>query len=138
MGQAVTLSLETAAEQMHVHSDATRIRQVLHNLISNAAKYNRPGGEVRVVVSRMEDGFTRIAVADDGPGIPDDAREQLYEPFNRLGREASQVKGTGVGLTISRRIADALGARLDHASGAEGGTTFWFDLPPGDHLVGDV
>jgi len=114
-----------------VRSDTTRVRQVLHNLISNAVKYNRSGGNVRVSVRVLEDRFTRIAVADDGPGIPDDAKAHLFEPFNRLGREAGLVKGSGVGLSICRRIAEALNARLDFESGPDG-SVFWLDLPPDD------
>jgi len=114
-----------------LRSDATRIRQILLNLVSNATKYNRPGGSVRIAVAGLDNGYTRITVADDGPGIPVGRRQHLFEPFNRLGREGGQVKGSGVGLTICRRIAEALGARLDFDSDVDG-TIFWLDLPPAD------
>ena len=94
-----------------LRTDPVRLRQVLLNLVSNGIKYNRPGGHVhlshRVVGDRLE-----IDVADDGLGMTPEQLAQLFEPFNRLGREHGPVAGTGIGMTLSRQIARLLGGDL--------------------------
>ena len=110
-------------------ADPTRVRQVLLNLLSNAVKYNRPGGQVRVSLTRPAAGTVAVAVADDGPGLSPQQREHLFEAFNRLGREHGPVEGTGIGLTLSRLIAQQMGGDIDVDSGAGGGSVFRLVLP---------
>ena len=111
-----------------VVADRTRLRQVLMNLLSNAIKYNRRGGEVLVEVRRTSGGVA-LAVHDTGVGIPDARMCELFQPFNRLGRETSDVAGTGIGLAVSRRLAEAMNGRLEAASCEGEGSTFTLHLP---------
>ena len=112
-----------------VRADRTRLKQVLLNLLSNAIKYNRDGGEVGIEVSSVEQGQMRISVRDTGMGIPVERQAELFQPFNRLGAESSEVEGTGIGLTITRRLVEMMGGRIDLESRPGQGSRFWVELP---------
>lgn len=108
-----------------VRVDITRIQQVLVNLLSNAVKFSPPGSTVEVNVSRDEDVVT-VGVADDGPGIPPERADELFRKFSRLG---SQMKGTGLGLYLSRLIARAHGGDLELGDAGGRGCEFLLRLP---------
>lgn len=95
-----------------VQADKVRLTQVFVNLLSNAIKYNVKSGLVRVEVTQQEPDMLRVAVIDTGPGMTPGQQAQLFQPFNRLGREQSEVPGTGIGLLITQRLLDLMGARL--------------------------
>jgi PAS domain S-box-containing protein len=98
-----------------VNADPVRLRQVLVNLLSNAVKYNRPGGRVALTWRRTGD-ECEILVTDTGQGIPADQLACLFQPFNRLGAETSTVEGTGIGLVLSRQLAEMMGGTLTISS----------------------
>jgi phosphoglycerate-specific signal transduction histidine kinase len=112
----------------HVHADRQRLAQVLLNLLSNAAKYNRPGGSIGVA-AEADENRVRIVVRDTGPGIAPEKLEQLFVPFERLGAELSDVEGTGLGLALSKRLVEAMGGELTVASVVGEGSTFTIVLP---------
>lgn len=112
-----------------LEADFTRLKQVLINLASNAVKYNRTGGNVRFSVSHGETGPIRIAVSDTGIGIPEKRRGEVFAPFSRLGAEASTVEGTGIGLTISKMLVEAMGGQIGFFTQENLGTTFWLEIP---------
>lgn len=112
-----------------VRADRTRLKQVLLNLLSNAVKYNHAGGEVGIEVTCADDGQMRISINDTGQGIPVERQEELFQPFNRLGAEASEVEGTGIGLTITRRLVEMMGGRIGMESRPGLGSRFWVELP---------
>jgi signal transduction histidine kinase/CheY-like chemotaxis protein len=113
----------------HVLADHQRLIQILLNLVGNAIKYNREGGTVVVASEAVDPGLVRITVADTGPGILPEHRARLFTPFERLGAERTEIEGTGVGLALSRRLADAMGGHLDVDTTVGQGSTFWVDLP---------
>lgn len=123
------------AEDLWVLADATRLRQILANLLSNAVKFSRPGGWVRVTAHQdSPDGLVAIEVEDNGLGLSEDQQARLYEPFNRLGREASGPAGTGIGLVITRSLVELLGGDLQVISQEHKGSRFIVRLaasPPG-------
>ncbi|MFH0934088.1 MAG: PAS domain-containing protein, partial [Pseudomonadota bacterium] len=112
-----------------VRADRTRLKQVLLNLLSNAIKYNRDGGSVRIEVQLEGRDRLRIRVTDTGPGIPAERLSELFQPFNRLAAEHSDIEGTGIGLTITRRIVEMMGGSVDVESEVGVGSTFWIELP---------
>jgi photoactive yellow protein len=124
----VELQLQAPAEPLWTHADATRLGQVLLNLISNAIKYNRPGGKVTVTVAQPSAERVTIAVRDTGQGLDAFQLAHIFEPFNRLGRENQMTPGTGIGLVIARQLAEAMGGRIDVESQPEAGSCFTLSL----------
>jgi PAS domain S-box-containing protein len=110
-------------------ADRTRFSQILINYGSNAVKYGRAGGRVTLKVSVLEDGFVRVEVEDDGIGIPLEKQDKIFEPFHRAGQEAGPIQGTGIGLAISKRLANLMGGRVGFLSKPGAGSTFWIELP---------
>jgi signal transduction histidine kinase len=113
----------------YVLADGHRLQQVLLNLLSNAVKYNRSHGTV--TISCEPSGATRmkIKVADTGLGLSTEQRRQIFTPFARLGAENSDIEGTGIGLSLSRQLAEAMGGSLDLESVVGEGSVFWIELP---------
>ncbi|MBF0250471.1 MAG: HAMP domain-containing protein [Alphaproteobacteria bacterium] len=111
-----------------VNVDRTRLRQVFLNLLSNAVKYNREKGDVYLTVETRGD-RVRFNVRDTGLGIPDDDREKVFEPFNRLGAEQTETEGTGIGMTVTKQLVEAMDGVIDFVSVAGQGSTFWIEFP---------
>ena len=112
-----------------VLGDETRLKQVMSNLLSNAVKYNVAGGRVVVRAHRVDPQTLEIRVLDTGLGLDDAQMAELFQPFNRLGREQSNTEGTGIGLVISRRLAELMAGTLTADSVAGVGATFVLRLP---------
>ena len=129
-GAGVTITVGDV-DQGDVRADRQRLGQVLLNLLTNAVKYNRPGGSVEVSCTRTDDSV-RIAVADSGYGIAPELQSRLFTPFDRLGAEAKSVEGTGLGLALSRTLMEAMGGTVDAESVEDEGSTFWVELPSAD------
>jgi signal transduction histidine kinase len=127
-------------DDVEVHADPRRLREVLLNLLSNAVKYGYDGGRVEMAAARHE-GTVHLTVTDTGPGIAPAARETVFEPFERLDAATSDVEGSGVGLALTKNVVEAMGGVIGVESQLGQGSTFWLDLPvPGardDRRVGD-
>jgi len=118
-----------AGEPCTVRADAARLEQVLYNLVQNALQHAASGGVATVRVMRRGD-VVRCEVADDGPGIPHDEREAIWERFRKgSAQTGSSSRGTGLGLAIVRSILAAHGAPHGADSPPGSGATFWFELP---------
>jgi len=124
----ISIILDVSPQAERLRGDATRVRQVLANLLSNAVKYNRDGGEIHLSARRAGT-MVEIEVHDTGMGLTSTQLAQLFQPFNRLGRENSQVEGTGIGLVISRRLATLMGGTLQVSSTPGKGSSFTLALP---------
>jgi len=111
-----------------VKADRTRVKQVLINLLSNAIKYNQAGGSVVVDCGASSEGRIRISVADSGAGLPAEKLAQLFQPFNRLGQEASAEEGTGIGLVVTKRLVELMGGIIGVESTVGTGSVFWIEL----------
>jgi len=111
-----------------VAADPVRLRQVIVNLLSNAVKYNHPGGRV-TLSCRIDDDACSVRIVDTGWGMDAQQLKRLFEPFNRLGAEKSNVEGTGIGLVLSRRLTELMGGELQIDSEVGFGTTATLALP---------
>jgi PAS domain S-box-containing protein len=111
-----------------VDADRTRLKQVLINLLSNAIKYNEANGTVIVECARKSPERVRVSVRDSGAGLSPDMLTQLFQPFNRLGRETGAEQGTGIGLVMSKRLVEMMGGGIGVESTVGTGSVFWFDL----------
>ena len=112
-----------------VRGDRTRVKQVLTNLLSNAIKYNVDGGRVLISSHATARDMVALEISDSGEGMDATQLAQLFQPFNRLGRESGPVEGTGIGLVISLRLAELMGGTLRARSTRGGGSTFTLELP---------
>ncbi len=131
LAQRAGLALEIAipTDIAAVRADNLRLRQVLINLVSNAIKYNRPGGSVTLTSMPTPDGTVRFVIADTGIGIAPEHQKHLFEPFQRLGAEYTAIEGTGIGLSLSRRIMAAMNGTIGFSSEPGRGSVFWIELP---------
>ncbi len=129
-----------SAENIIVKADAVRFRQALLNFISNAIKYNRKGGEVWISCCELDENRVRINVKDSGCGLTSEQAARLFQPFERLGREAGDVQGSGVGLVITKKLIESMGGSVGVVSQPGAGSIFWLELECADSdamLVGE-
>jgi PAS domain S-box-containing protein len=125
----VSISAESAAScPFHVRADRQRLKQILVNLVSNAVKYNKDMGLVRLACEQRGDAV-RILVSDTGAGILPEKRALLFQPFERLGADQGPIEGTGLGLAVSKGLVEAMGGRIGVDSEIDAGSTFWIELP---------
>ena len=124
-GQEVTLE-DGAGEAVLIQGDAATLRRCLGNLLDNALKY---GTRARAAIG-SEDGWAKVRIRDEGPGIPENQRERVFEPFARLETSRSRdTGGTGLGLTIAREIARRHGGRVSLSNRPEGGLEVLLEIP---------
>ncbi|VXD04959.1 Histidine kinase [Pseudomonas sp. 8Z] len=130
--------MPAADPALYVQGDPRRVRQILLNLLSNAIKYNSPQGAIRVGYE-VRPNCVRLWVEDTGPGLAEGQVARLFQPFQRLGRESSNIPGTGIGLMLCRELASLMDGEVGVRSELGVGSRFWLDLPsaarPEDGLI---
>ena len=124
----INITYPRLAAPLFLSADRTRLKQVLINLLSNAIKYNRPGGEVTVECAPRAAGSIRVSVRDTGAGLTPTQQAQLFQPFNRLGKEGSAEEGTGIGLMVTKRLTELMGGTIGVESELGKGSVFWVEL----------
>jgi signal transduction histidine kinase/CheY-like chemotaxis protein len=120
--------LQKVEPNLHVYADAMRFKQILMNLVANAIKFTPENGRIELVARRVED-QVRMEVRDNGPGIPPDQQQRIFEAFVRLTQTGSATEGTGLGLAITSRLVELHGSKLGIESQPGEGTSFYFSLP---------
>jgi two-component system phosphate regulon sensor histidine kinase PhoR len=124
------MNLFNRTPELSLRADSNRLEQVLGNLIDNAIKYGRPNGNVTVSAQTTGDGHAEIMVADDGPGIPRESLERIFERFYRVDKARSREQGgTGLGLSIVKHIVQTHGGKVWAKSELGRGATFYFTMP---------
>ena len=116
----------TGSRRLHVMADRGRLRQVLEHLLENAVKYAPPDTPIELDW-RLDEGVVRVEVTDDGPGIPPEWRDRIFEPYAR--HETATARGSGIGLYAARRLAESMGGRLWCEPAPSGGARFVLALP---------
>ena len=111
-----------------IEADRIRLKQVFVNLLSNAIKYNKPYGSVTVNCALKSHQRIRVCIEDTGEGLSAEKIAQLFQPFNRLGKESSQEEGTGIGLVVSNRIVELMDGAIGVESTVGKGCKFWVEL----------
>lgn len=113
----------------YVYADRTRLTQVLINLLTNAIKYNKLGGTIVIDCQLSTQGRVRVSVKDSGDGLKPEEVTQLFERFNRLGRETGDEEGTGIGLVMSKKLIELMKGDIGVESAKGEGSVFWVELP---------
>jgi PAS domain S-box-containing protein len=125
----VSLALELPPENIVVKVDPARFIQVLSNFINNAAKFSQAGASVRIG-ARLDGGTVRVSVTDYGPGVPDKFRRFLFRKFSQANTSSTRrAEGSGLGLCISKQLAERMGGRIGVDTAESEGSTFWIELP---------
>jgi PAS domain S-box-containing protein len=128
--RGISVTVDGPANDARVcRADSRFFYQVLSNLISNAIKYNEPDGRITINAGETREDMVRISITDTGKGIAEEFQDSLFDPFDRLGYENSQIDGTGIGLSIAKRLIEAMDGRIGVESEVGSGSTFWFELP---------
>jgi signal transduction histidine kinase/CheY-like chemotaxis protein len=130
---SISISVEVGEDVETLDADELRFKQVLLNLLSNAVKFTPDGGTVDVRAARSGDELV-VTVSDSGFGVPPEDRERIFESFQQGGRGVAREEGTGLGLTLTRRIIELFGGRLWLESEVGVGSTFGFAIPLGRRL----
>lgn len=119
---------DTLHDNILVYADNIRLKQVILNLLSNAIKYNHAGGEAWLSCLITDSDSVRVSIKDNGIGIADELQSSIFEPFNRLGAENSDIEGTGIGLIITKRLIELMDSQLEFHSKRNTGSSFSFSL----------
>ena len=126
--RGIRMTFSRFVKPVFVKADRTRLKQIVINLLSNAIKYNKEKGTVEVKCTETSPGRIRISVADTGEGLSPEKIAQLFQPFNRLGQEAGAVAGTGIGLVVTKRLAELMEGVIGVESTVGVGSVFWCEL----------
>jgi PAS domain S-box-containing protein len=126
--RGISLSFPRLERPVYLNADRTRLKQSIINLLSNAIKYNRAHGMVTLECATGRAESVRISVRDTGEGMAPDLLAQLFQPFNRLGKEAGAEEGTGIGLVVTRRLVEQMGGSIGVQSTVGVGSEFWIEL----------
>lgn len=125
---SIEIKLLPFNNKLEILADSSRMQQIFINLVSNAIKYGNDNTHVDIQIEE-NDNFVCITVIDQGQGISKDKLSQMFIPFNRLGAEKTSVKGTGIGLALSKRLIEIMDGKIGVSSVVGKGTRFWFQLP---------
>jgi CheY-like chemotaxis protein/two-component sensor histidine kinase len=137
--------INSKESKLFVKADSQKLKQVLLNLINNAVKYNRENGSITIECRKQkaevseqsaqnrkltpDDWKVIISIRDTGIGIPQEELHKLFNPFQRIGADISEVEGTGLGLAVAKKLVEAMHGTIGVESKVGGGSTFWIELP---------
>ncbi len=115
-------------EDIELKADPKRAKQILLNFLSNAVKYNRPNGSINLSSRQVDDSRVRISITDTGNGLAEQQQQLLFQSFQRLGADNTDIEGTGIGLAITKQLAELMHGNVGVSSTPGVGSTFWVEL----------
>ena len=124
----IELADQATGTGLHIRADYTRFKQVVLNLVSNGIKYNRKNGSVAIEARRVDD-WCEIAIVDTGVGLSAEQIDRIFEPFSRVAAQREEIEGTGIGLTITRKLVALMGGAIGVESQPGAGSRFWVRIP---------
>jgi len=130
----ISINLPDTLENMIIHADRMRIKQVIVNILSNAVKYNRKQGSIDIKCEKEKD-LIRLSISDTGPGIPKGLQNRVFEPFDRLNADTTTIEGTGIGLSLAKKLIEFMNGRIGFDSCENKGTTFWIEIQTGNGVT---
>lgn len=131
--KSISLEFQWTGDQRYfVEANSMRMKQVFLNLISNGIKYNRPNGSVTISVIHQDNENIRVNFEDTGYGVPKDRGDRLFEPFDRLDANNTEIEGTGIGLTIAKRLIEMMNGTIGFESDVGVGSCFYVEMPVSD------
>jgi PAS domain S-box-containing protein len=125
----ISLTVDPDCYRYLLQGDPVRLRQVFINLMSNAIKYNCENGKVSIDCKECGNNLLHITISDTGSGIDAARFDELFEPFNRLGKEGGPIQGTGIGLSITKQLVESMDGKIGVESTLGEGSQFWIELP---------
>lgn len=129
LARSITFSGNTFNKEVYVLADRTRLKQVIVNLLDNAVKYNKKGGLVTIAVESVENDHVRLSIIDTGYGINNDAVDDLFKPFSRLGAVELGIDGVGIGLSLCKQLIELMNGYIGAKCRKGEGCCFWVSLP---------
>jgi PAS domain S-box-containing protein len=126
--RCINMTFSPLESAYFIEADRTRMKQVLINILSNAIKYNKPGGAVILTCALVAPNSIRINIQDTGIGLTPGQLAQLFQPFNRLGKESGPEEGTGIGLVVAKRLVELMGGTIGVESSVGVGSAFWIEF----------
>ena len=124
----VSLINQVSDQNIEIMVDPIRFKQVLINLLSNAVKYNKEGGTVIIKADLLDNDRVCVSITDTGSGITEADMNRLFDPFDRLSYKNSNIEGTGIGLTVTRQLVEAMGGNIRVESRVGSGSSFMVDF----------
>lgn len=118
-----------------VEADYMRLKQVFLNLLSNAIKYNRTGGSIYINSESRSENILRITISDTGMGMSTESQQQLFQEFNRIGAQTTNIEGTGIGLVITKRLVELMKGKIGVESKEGKGTSFWVEFKKSEEEI---
>ncbi len=132
----ITISNNTERPDVFVMADGKRLKQIIVNLLDNAVKYNKQGGQVSIILDVDDNDVVRLSIIDTGYGIDESSTDKLFKPFSRLGADGLGIDGTGIGLSLSKQFIELMHGRIGVECRLGKGCCFWIELPYVEHTAG--
>jgi signal transduction histidine kinase/DNA-binding NarL/FixJ family response regulator/HPt (histidine-containing phosphotransfer) domain-containing protein len=131
----ITISNNTERPDVFVMADGKRLKQIIVNLLDNAVKYNKQGGQVSIILDADDNDVVRLSIIDTGYGIDESSTDKLFKPFSRLGADGLGIDGTGIGLSLSKQFIELMHGRIGVECRLGKGCCFWIELPYVEHTA---
>ncbi len=131
----ITISSNLGNADVFVMADSKRLKQIIVNLLDNAVKYNKQGGQISIILDVDDSDVTRISFIDTGYGIDESATDKLFKPFSRLGAEKLGIDGTGIGLSLCKQFIELMHGKIGVECRKGDGCCFWIELPYVEHTA---